>query len=180
MHDTRPNQDSNPSRGPGTPGPGTPGPGTPGSGANGSGANGPDGVGSIEELVAAPARPGPAEILLVYPGRQWPDDLLALLRDRGERCVVVGSRSQAEAAMVEQRFDLVIADLELSDGTAIDLASFVDRQRISTRVIIVSERLEPADVMAAMRSGVIDCLQFPVRRRDFFVRIDAALARTRE
>jgi len=111
--------------------------------------------------------------------------LTGLLESAGMR--VVGTASTVRGAVetvLALRPTVVLMDLELEDGSGIDAVSRLTAAMPESRVIMISESRDPADMLAAVRAGAVGYLtkdQRPNRLAQAVagaVRGEAALSRT--
>lgn len=77
--------------------------------------------------------------------------------------VVDTARGGAEAmAKAAERFDFLILDPSLPDGTGLDVVRAVHERAPDTRILIVSASLTVAVLLEAVRLGVVEVLEKPV------------------
>ena len=74
------------------------------------------------------------------------------------------------------RFDLVVSDIYLGDGTALDLLSRVEETNPGTPVILITAQGTVETVTAARDAGVFDYLAKPFQIDALVERVEAALA----
>ncbi len=87
----------------------------------------------------------------------------------------VGSLGQATRALKSDDFDLVLLDLGLPDGDALEWAAVLTEANLA--FIVISARGETSSVVAAMKAGASDYLVKPWSRVDLAAAIDRALKR---
>ncbi len=81
--------------------------------------------------------------------------------------------------LAERTFDLVVSDIYLGDGTAIDLLSTLEETNPRARVILVTAQGTVETVAAAREAGVFDYLAKPFSLDALVGRVEAALGRRR-
>ena len=78
-----------------------------------------------------------------------------LLDERGARTTEAGSRSEAEGAMESGAFDAALLDLELGDGTGVEVADALRARSPSCRIVFVSAASEDGLLEAARARGPV-------------------------
>lgn len=123
---------------------------------------------------------GPARLLVVGGSERFHEACVAPLIARKHDCTCVPRLDEARSALARARFDLVLLAPVLADGDGLDLLRTVHKTAPSTKVIIVAARPDPAMLLAAMRTGAIDCIDPESGDCDAFLeRVEAALIRAR-
>jgi len=69
-------------------------------------------------------------------------------------CTIVGSVSEAQRALISSKFDIVISDHNLGDGTAFDILELVK----NTPVIVVTGAGDEETAVKAWKAGAYDYL----------------------
>jgi len=106
-------------------------------------------------------------------------EMMALaLGKEGYRVDAVGSAADAVAALGDARFDLVVSDIYLGDGTGLDLVDAVEADHTETRIILVTARGSIETAAVARRRGVFDYLAKPFELEHLVKRVHTALAAT--
>lgn len=104
-------------------------------------------------------------------------EMMALaLAKEGYRVDTAGSATDGIAAVGETRFDLVIADIYLGDGTGLDLVGAIEAQHTETRMILVTARGSVETATFARSHGVFDYLAKPFELEHLIGRVHTALA----
>lgn len=85
-------------------------------------------------------------------GRAWLRDL-ATEAFPGLQPRSVGSLARAYAALQEQNFGLVLTDLALPDGSAIDLIGHIARHHPGTFPVVVTAQDDDRHILGALQSG---------------------------
>ncbi len=111
------------------------------------------------------------------------DDDLALremmrlaLSKEGYEVTSAGDAAAVDRALGEGSFDLVVSDIYLGDGTALDLLSRVHDTNPRAPVILITAQGTVETVAAAREAGVFDYLAKPFRIDTLVDRVEAALA----
>ena len=97
------------------------------------------------------------------------------LNDAGYVVEVVGAASGALEAATQRPPTLVILDLGLPDGDGIDVCSALRTIAPGTRIVIVTARVDEADVVRGLDAGADDYLIKPFRLTELLARIRAQL-----
>jgi DNA-binding NtrC family response regulator len=106
-------------------------------------------------------------------------EMMALaLGKEGYRVTSARSVAEADLALTERSFDLVVADIYLGDGTGLDLVDTVTNGHNDTRVILVTARGTVETAASAQRHGVFDYLAKPFEIEHLVARVRAALVST--
>ncbi len=103
-----------------------------------------------------------ARLLLVEDNAGLQHFLRDLLRQEGHRADCVSTKAAAEAALQGSRYDLVIADVRLPDGSGHDIVALASASGVGT--LLMSGH--PDEITVLTVSGV-DHLTKPFRVRDF-------------
>ncbi len=111
------------------------------------------------------------------------DDDLALremmglaLTKEGYDVTAVADAAAVERVLNGDRFDLVVSDIYLGDGTALDLLSRVKETNPGAPVILITAQGTVETVAAAREAGVFDYLAKPFQIDALVERVEAALA----
>ncbi|MDP1535250.1 MAG: response regulator, partial [Rubrivivax sp.] len=102
---------------------------------------------------------------------------LTLVRE-GYDVEAAGSVEEAWALLVSQRFNLVITDMRLPDGTGLDLLRRLDEAGRSEKAIVITAYGSAENAVEALKSGAYDYLTKPVDLRQFRAVVASALGRT--
>lgn len=98
---------------------------------------------------------------------QGPDVTIAL----------TGTLSQAREMLAQKKFDLLILDVNLPDGSALDLLREV-RQGEAVPVILLTANDLEMDVVTGLESGADDYITKPFGMMEFLARVKAVLRRS--
>jgi two-component system, OmpR family, phosphate regulon response regulator PhoB len=101
------------------------------------------------------------------------------LGDAGHDAVCAPDAAAALGLLQNSQFDAVITEWDLGDSTALDLATALRQHPLaaSARILVASNRSEPADIARALDSGIDDYLVKPSRPEELIARVNAALRR---
>jgi two-component system response regulator PilR (NtrC family) len=103
---------------------------------------------------------------------------LALVRE-GYDVETAASVGEACNVLDQRRFDAVITDLRLPDGSGIDLLQRLERAGRSERVVVITAYGSAENAVQALKSGAFDYLTKPVDLRQFRAVVASALGRSR-
>ena len=122
---------------------------------------------------------GPARILLVGGSRDVRQAISARLATRGHRLDCVGGLAEAQAAVRDTMFDLVLLSPALPDGDGLDLVRSLRTISPATKTLVMAEGGSFAQAIEAMRCGVVDFVDARRGSDELVERIDAALTASR-
>ena len=100
---------------------------------------------------------------------------LTLLRE-GHQVDTAGSVQEAREAMQLRRYDLVISDMRLPDGTGIDLLNTLRERRNRERCIVITAYGSADNAVESLKAGAFDYLTKPVDLQQFRAAVASALA----
>jgi DNA-binding NtrC family response regulator len=99
------------------------------------------------------------------------------LSKRGLVVTLAASAQAALTALKTKRFDLVLTDVKMPDGTGLDLLEKIRSAWPETQVVIMTGYGSIADAVAAMRAGAADYIIKPVEKDELFIILERALER---
>jgi two-component system KDP operon response regulator KdpE len=105
--------------------------------------------------------------------------LSAELGERGFHVLTAASGREALQVLAEQRPDLILLDIELPDGSGLDLLPQL-RERIPRPIILVSARKTDQDKVGGLLLGGDDYLTKPFNLDELEARVGAVLRRSRQ
>jgi two-component system response regulator PilR (NtrC family) len=88
-----------------------------------------------------------------------------------------GSVEQAWAALQATRYQAVITDMRLPDGSGLELLQRLERAGRSERAIVITAYGSPENAVEALKAGAYDYLTKPVDLRQFRAVVASALGR---
>ncbi len=100
-------------------------------------------------------------ILVVDDERSLREFLTILLEDEGFATRTAADVAEARRHLAEDRFDLVICDLKLPDGTGIEVLQWARKNGIGTPFIVITAHTTPQHALEALRSGAAEYLSKP-------------------
>ncbi|BDI03099.1 sigma-54-dependent transcriptional regulator [Sphaerotilus microaerophilus] len=102
---------------------------------------------------------------------------LSLLRE-GYDVETAGAVEEAWALLKDRRYQAVITDMRLPDGTGLDLLRRLEQAGRSERSIVITAYGSPENAVQALKAGAYDYLTKPVDLKQFRAVVAAALGRT--
>jgi DNA-binding response OmpR family regulator len=134
----------------------------------------------IADVLATPVPSGgPASILVVAPESPRRTQLVDLLEDAAHRCICIGRLDTARSTIARGRFDLILVDPTLPDGSGFELMSRVGDQTTTTRIVVIGDLASRDDAVQAMRAGAVDVLATDLEPAELLRRVDAAVVLAR-
>ena len=115
--------------------------------------------------------------LLVEDDPMIGDTLRAALRMEGHAVDWVRDAAAAQATLASERFDLVLLDLGLPQGSGLDVLRAARARGDTTPVIVLTARDGPGDKVAGLDAGADDYLVKPFDLDELGARIRALLRR---
>jgi len=127
-------------------------------------------------MTNAPATRPPAHRLLVIDDEPDLRTLyeLSLLRE-GYQVDTAENVQDALTALSADRFDLVITDMRLPDGSGMDILQAIESQNRKERVMVITAFSSAESAVEALRAGAYDYLTKPVDLQQFRLAVRAAL-----
>jgi two-component system response regulator PilR (NtrC family) len=102
---------------------------------------------------------------------------LTLLRE-GYDVECAGSVDEAWAMLAERRYQLVITDMRLPDGTGLELLHRMEVAGRGEKAMVITAYASPENAVEALKAGAYDYLTKPVDLRQFRAVVASALGRT--
>lgn len=112
------------------------------------------------------------QVLIVDDDILTRDVLAEIAVAEGFHCMVAGNLMEAKAKMALQRPDVILIDLNLPDGSGIDLFNALE-PRSTTQIVLITGHASVESAVEALRHGAADYLTKPVN----FRRLRALLSR---
>jgi len=101
---------------------------------------------------------------------------LTLLRE-GLQVDTADSVEAARAQLAEQRYDVVITDMRLPDGTGLELMKRLEHEARGEKIIVITAYGSPENAVEALKAGAFDYLTKPVDLRQFRTVVGSAAGR---
>ena len=117
------------------------------------------------------------EILLLEDDTTLGRGIQLALQDPDVTIALTGTLSQAREMLAQKKFDLLILDVNLPDGSALDLLREV-RQGEAVPVILLTANDLEMDVVTGLESGADDYITKPFGMMEFLARVKAVLRRS--
>jgi len=103
----------------------------------------------------------PNTILVVDDDRSITGALALILRKAGYEVLTTNSIAEAKSVLSNRSFDLVLTDLRLTDGTGIDLITYIKQQTPDTEVILMTAFGSIEITIEAIKRGAYYYLEKP-------------------
>ncbi|TPW28960.1 response regulator [Pararhizobium mangrovi] len=116
-------------------------------------------------------------ILVVDDDPEIRDLLVTYLRGQGFRASFAGDRASFSARIAAERFDLVVLDVMLPDGSGLDICRGLRLDRPNLPVILLTALREDIDRIIGLEIGADDYMGKPFNPRELVARIRAVLRR---
>jgi DNA-binding NarL/FixJ family response regulator len=116
-----------------------------------------------------------ARLLIVEDEPEMAKLIGAILSPQGYRCTLTGGAREARSALARQSFELVLSDINMPDGSGIDLAREIARDYPDTAVILVSAINDMT--AAAIESGISGYVLKPFDLHQLRISVANALRR---
>lgn len=100
------------------------------------------------------------------------------LTEQGFAVEAFSNQSQARAALLSARPDVLLVDWSLPDGSGTSLCRWVRQRDAQLPIMIVTVKDEPADVVAGLQSGADDYVTKPFDLTVLRARIETLMRRT--
>lgn len=101
---------------------------------------------------------------------------LTLLRE-GYQLESAGTVGEALACLASQRFQAVITDMRLPDGSGLDVLAWLEREGRSERAVVITAHGSAENAVEALKAGAFDYLTKPVDLRQFRAVVASAAGR---
>ena len=116
-------------------------------------------------------------ILIVEDDRALGDGLCLALRDPALELALCRTLSAARAALAERAFDLLLLDVNLPDGSGLDLLREIRAAGRALPVILLTANDMETDIVAGLESGADDYVTKPFSLAVLRARVNAQLRR---
>jgi two-component system, NtrC family, response regulator PilR len=101
---------------------------------------------------------------------------LTLMRE-GYDVESAGSVTEAWSLLEQQRYELLITDMRLPDGSGLDLLARLEAAGRSEKAMVITAYGSPENAVEALKAGAYDYLTKPVDLRQFRASVASALGR---
>jgi len=114
-------------------------------------------------------------ILVVEDDATFRETVREILRDMGYK--VRGARSVRKAVkrLSNHKFDLILSDLEIGDGSGFEVIQIARQTRPEARVVLMSATADPDSIQAARDSGAAQFLPKPFGIRELIQTVEKLL-----
>ncbi|HET6282462.1 MAG TPA: sigma-54 dependent transcriptional regulator [Polyangia bacterium] len=117
------------------------------------------------------------DILVVDDERSMREFLGIFLKRAGYSVEVAANATEARKAIAAKEFDLVLTDLQMPDGTGLDVLAESKSQHPDTQVIVATAYATAETAIAAMKAGAYDYLVKPFKLDEVGLVVERALER---
>lgn len=120
------------------------------------------------------------DLILVVDDDEAARRLLAKVLDRnGYRCVTAGNMTEAKQRMTEERFALVLTDMDMPGGSGLDLLMSVASDHPDVATVLVTGVDDPRFATTALDIGAYGYIIKPFEPNEIVVSVTSALCRRR-
>lgn len=116
-------------------------------------------------------------ILIIDDNEELLYALEQLLKDAAYHVDVAKTIHEGEYNVFEKKYDLILLDWMLPDGSGVDLLSSLRRENIRTPILLFSSKKEIEEKVEALDCGADDYLEKPFSNIELLARIRALLRR---
>jgi len=102
-------------------------------------------------------------VLIVDDDEDFGEGLAALLNDKGHKTTTVPSAAEAAAALEQDEFDVMFADLELRRRSGLELLATVRERWPRLQVVMLAAEATAERAVQALQLGAIDYIRKPIR-----------------
>ena len=117
------------------------------------------------------------EILLLEDDRSLVDGLEFSLKKNGYGCTVARTVGEAKALLAQRRYDLLLLDVSLPDGTGFSLCEWVRGRQDPVPILFLTAADEEMSIVRGLDCGGDDYVTKPFLMGELFSRIRALLRR---
>lgn len=114
-------------------------------------------------------------ILIVEDNAVFRQTVRELLQDLGYKVRGARSYSKAVKRLTRHKFDLVLSDIDIGDGSGFDVLELARQTRPEASVILMSGDADPESIQQALDSGAARFLPKPFSLQALLQSIEAAL-----
>lgn len=117
------------------------------------------------------------KVLLVEDEVELAADILQYLSKEGYALSLAKNLFEAEDALLQHHFDIILLDLGLPDGDGLSVLDMVQSQNIALGIIIITARNAVEDKVTGLEKGADDYLTKPFHLAELNARIKAIIRR---
>jgi DNA-binding response OmpR family regulator len=117
------------------------------------------------------------KILVVEDESALQDSIKSYLSDEGYNCEQAVTKSEAEEKICSYLYDCILIDVNLPDGSGLDLIKIAKKRNITTGIIIISARETVDDRVIGLEYGADDYLVKPFHLSELNARIFSLMRR---
>ena len=121
----------------------------------------------------------PARILIVEDDKYLREGLCELLEKEDYQVNSAVNKAEAEKALSERTYNLIILDNMLPDGTGIEICTKLRSDGIDAPVLFLTACDDEMQIVQGLDAGADDYVTKPFRIRELFSRVKALLRRTK-
>lgn len=129
--------------------------------------------------MARPEAEGPVRVLVVEDDDEVRRPLMKLLDRNGYSCVPAATATEAHALLDEQDFDLVLTNMDMPEGSGLDLLVHVAGEHRGIATVVVTRANDAAVARAALDAGAYGYVIKPFDDNEMLINVDSALRRRR-
>jgi len=117
------------------------------------------------------------KVLIIEDETELCDSIISFLKGEGHVCEAAGSCRAAQDKIAVFAYDLVLADLNLPDGSGIDIIRELRESKFPGGIIIISARDALDDRIAGLNTGADDYLIKPFHLAELNARVKSLMRR---
>jgi two-component system response regulator PilR (NtrC family) len=118
---------------------------------------------------------GRARVLVVDDERSMQEFLEIFLRSEGYQAVTADSFGSAMIHLEGDEFDVIVTDIQMPDGTGLELLRAVQKQTPETPVVMMTAYASTETAIAAMKEGAYDYITKPFKVDEIRVVVEKAI-----
>ncbi|MBR4765728.1 MAG: response regulator transcription factor [Clostridia bacterium] len=122
----------------------------------------------------------PGKILIVEDDSFIREGLCELLGKEEYSVFSVANKADAEKALSERTYNLIILDNMLPDGTGLNICTELRNKGIDTPVLFLTACDDEMQIVQGLDAGADDYVTKPFRIRELFSRVKALMRRTKQ
>jgi DNA-binding response OmpR family regulator len=117
------------------------------------------------------------KILIIEDEKSLMETMVSYLKEIGYLCETAINFAQAESKINDYRYDCIIVDLMLPDGSGLDLVKQIKETDTNTSIIIISAKGALEDKIIGLDAGSDDYLTKPFHLSELNARIKSVIRR---